>query len=189
MSKLQCKCTYKYRRPEKKNLYAVQTSRYIHSHYYYSKVHQNSFRCRQIQTIAQKNGLRHHAPGREPRRRLEALPRERHICYVVRMRDLKAPRARTAPGERPACEREVDVHARACTRASGQPRVEVDEDGADEVAALECSVAGDVRVVDGQLDDLGRSCIADEGVDDDAAVVCRLNVGRKWRVDGRAVNS
>ena len=57
-----------------------------------------------------------------------------------------------------------------------EPRVEVDEDGADELPGLERGVAGHLRVADVELDDLGRAGLADEGVDDEPGVVPRLDV-------------
>lgn len=85
-------------------------------------------------------------------------------------------------------EVEVDVHGGAGAGAAREPRVEVDEDGADELAVLERGVAGDVGVVHCELDDLGGFGAADEGVDCEAGVVAGLDVGWRGRVEGRVVD-
>lgn len=85
-------------------------------------------------------------------------------------------------------EVQVDVHGGTGPGAAREPRVEVDEDGADELAVLERGVAGDVGVVHCELDDLRCLGAADEGVDREPGVVARLDVGRRGRVQGRVVD-
>ncbi len=93
------------------------------------------------------------------------------------MLDEEPPRGRV-PALRPAGERKVNVDARARACAAREPRVQVDEDGADELAALERGVPGYVRVAHGELDDARRAGAPDEGVNDQPAVVYGLDVRR-----------
>lgn len=116
--------------------------------------------------------LEHQPACRVRIRRLVALPGPRQIRGVVRVVDDDPPRDCAALV--PECidvrrcalsEVEVDMHRGTVTGATEEPGIEVDESGANELAVLECGVARDVRVVDGELDDLRGLRATDEGVD------------------------
>ena len=84
-------------------------------------------------------------------------------------------------------EGEVERDRGAIARAAREPRPEVHERDAHELPALVHRVAGGVRVVYGELDDLRGARLADECVDEEAAVINRKNLRGRWRVERRGV--
>lgn len=81
---------------------------------------------------------------------------------------------------------------RARTSAVRNPSIQVDEHRANQLSALERSVSTGVGLVDNQLDDACQTGVADEGINDKAAVIGGLDVWRRrWveraTVDGRVV--
>ena len=99
------------------------------------------------------------------------------------MLDHEPPRARGA--RQPL---KVNMHRRPRAGARREPRMEIDEHGTREQPALERGVPRHVRVVHGKLNDLRVALGSDEAVDQDAGIVCRLDVWRLGRVDRRAVD-
>ena len=136
-----------------------------------------------VESLTQHHGLRHHTPRRRHVRGLETLPRPRQVRRVVRVLNRESPQsgaARHGP--------EADVHRGPRARARLEPRAEVDEHRARELATLERGVGRDVRVVHGDLRDLRGARLADERVDDEPGVVGGLDVWLRRGVDGGAVD-
>lgn len=154
-----------------------------------SEREQDGLRRTQVNPRVQRHVLDHQRAGRVRVRRLVALSRPRQPGSVVRMLDHHPARGRapTPEGVQVALrvgrgglrEVQVDVHRGAGAGAACEPRVEVDEDGANELAVLERGVPGDIGVADRELDDLRCLGAADERVDRETGIIAGLDMRRR----------